>query len=337
MFENTIKISVIGTGKMGFFHARLLSRLGILDSIVDTNIKAAENVGKLFNVPYYSSIEELSSERNPNGAIIAVPTHLHPSVSLDVLEKLDGLKGLIIEKPIAPSVEEANDLKKRITSKKDIKVIVGHVEVYNPVVAKICEIVQEKQLIGNPRTALIQRRGAVAETRITSIGDVEMDIGVHDFDIALRLFPRGRLRVYSKALKLNKYDNSCVTIVSSEESDFFATFLMSREYAGKLRKIDIEGTKATLTANLLTQILELRSLEIARGEKSSSAITIPFSNGEQIKVYGEPLLSEVFNLVDCIKGSGEPEVTLDDGINAVRMVEAVRKSISDGTSVEIKI
>jgi UDP-N-acetylglucosamine 3-dehydrogenase len=324
--SHTIRISVIGTGKMGYFHTRLLSKLGYLDSIVDNNTETAKNIGKQFNIPWYSSIDELASNRSPDGVIIAVPTRLHTRISLDVVKKLPTLGALLIEKPITSNVLEAEKLKKSLEN-YDIKVIVGHIEVFNPMISRIRDII-DQNMIGKPRSALFQRRGAVAETKIESIGDVYEDIGVHDFDIALRLFPNKEgYRVFSTALRLNKTDNSSVIVLTSETDDFFATFLMSREYAGKLRKIDVEGAKGTLCANLLAQILELRSLEIARGEKNISAIRIPFSNGEQIKVYGEPLLHEIWNLIDCIQNKASPTVSITDGINALKLVEAVRESI----------
>jgi predicted dehydrogenase len=308
--------------------------MGFLDSIVETNSKTAEKVGQQFKVPCFSSIEELANERKPNGVIIAVPTHIHAEVALEVVSRLPSLKGLLIEKPVATSVEQAIDLQSKLQS-KNIKTIVGHVEVYNPVISRIIEILN-KEDIGKPRSVLFQRRGAVAEARLGSIGDVYEDIGVHDFDVAMRLFPKGKLKLFASALTLNQIGNSSIIVLTSQEEEFIVTFLMSREYAGKLRTIDIEGTKATLCANLLTQILELRSLEIARGEKEASAIRIPFSNGEQIKVYGEPLLSEMWNLVDCIRGDGEPLVAIDDGINALKLVEAARKGIRTGKVIELE-
>ena len=336
MLEDAIKVSVVGTGKMGYFHARLLSRLGHLDSIVDTNIETAKSVGQQFGIPYFSSVEAMSYERSPNGVIIAVPTDAHPNVAVEAIQRIPSLKALLIEKPVASSVKQAIELKSKL-AKFDVKVIIGHIEVYNPVVSRIREILNQKTLIGDIRSVLFQRRGAVAETRIGSVGDVYADIGVHDFDIALRLFMNGKLELFSTAVKLNKVDNSSIIIVSSEDKQFFATFLMSREYAGKLRTIDIEGTKATLCANMLTQILELRSLEIARGEKVISAIRIPFSNGEQVKVYGEPLLLEMWNFVDCISRKSVPLVTVDDGINVLRIVEAARKSIKTASVVKLQI
>lgn len=320
---------------MGFFHTRLLNRLGYLDSIVEPDSETAGRVSNQFNVPTFATIAELAKERSPNGAIIAVPTSIHADVAMEAISRLDSLKGLLIEKPVASSVEKAESLREKLES-SNIKVIVGHVEVFNPVITRILEILNDK-VLGKPRSILFQRRGAVAETRLGSIGDIYEDIGVHDFDVAMRLIPKGNLQLFSSTLTLNDVGNSSIIVLSSKEQEFIITFLMSREYAGKMRSIEIEGTKATLCANLLTQILELRSLEIARGEKESSAIRIPFSNGEQVKVYGEPLLSELWNLVDCIRGVAEPLVTINDGINALKLVEAARKSIETGKVVEFKI
>lgn len=335
MPEEPIKISVVGTGKMGYYHARLLSRLGYLDSVVDSNPQIAEAVGKQFGKPWFSSIDAMAEVQNPNGAIVAVPTETHPRVTSEIISCIPEIKALLIEKPLAPSVRQAIDLRSKL-AKSDAKVIVGHIEVFNPVVTRIIEILSRKNLIGEPRSVIFQRRGAVAEARIESIGDVYEDIGVHDFDIALRLFIKGNFKLFSTAVKLNGVANSSIIVISSEEKEFNVTFLMSREYAGKLRTIDIEGTSATLCANLLTQILEMRSLEIARGDKDVSAISIPFSNGEQIKVYGEPLLHEIWNFVDCIRGKANPLVSIEDGINVLRIVEAARKSIEKGSVIHLQ-
>ena len=335
MSIDPIRISVVGAGKMGFFHTRLLHRLGFLDSIVEPDLEKAKSIGKQFNIPTYSTIEELSEKQKPNGVIVAVPTPIHTKVSLEVISCLPALKTLLVEKPVASSVEEALIFQSKIAN-KDLKVIVGHVEVYNPVIGRIMGMLKDN-VLGKPRSILFQRRGAVAEARLGSIGDVYEDIGVHDFDVAMRLFPKGKMQVFSSALKLDNVANSSIIVLTSEEQEFFVTFLMSREYAGKLRTIDIEGSKATLCANLLTQMLELRSLEIARGEKDSTSIRIPFSNGEQIKVYGEPLLTEMWNLVDCIRGVAEPLVTVEDGINSLKLVEAARKSIETGKVIELEV
>lgn len=326
---------MVGTGRMGYLHTRLLDKLGYLDSIVDMNPSVAEKVGKQFKIPWYTNLESMYENQEPNGIIIAVPTKNHFMVTSDVIKKTRDLKALLIEKPLASSVKEAEEIG-NILKEYEIPVIVGHIEVFNPVVLRTINIIKDGQ-IGDLRSIFFQRRGAVSEGRIQTLGDVYEDIGVHDFDVASRILPKCELKLFASSVKENGIDNSSVIVISSEKHDFFCTFLMSREYAGKARAIDIEGTKATLNANLITQMLELRSLEVARGEKDFSAIRVPFSSGEQIKIYGEPLLQELWNLVDCIKGTSIPQVSIEDGINALKLVETVRKSINTGKNMRIKL
>ncbi|MFW9856178.1 MAG: Gfo/Idh/MocA family protein [Candidatus Thorarchaeota archaeon] len=335
MPEIVPRITVIGTGRMGYYHCRMLARLGYLDSVVDINAETARKIGSQFERPWFKSIPDLAQARSPNGLVIAVPTHLHSMIAREAMENVPDFKAMLIEKPISSSIEEALELKE-FFEKRPVKVIVGHVEVYNPVVMRIQEILNQG-VIGTMRSILFQRRGTVAEARIESIGDVYEDIGVHDFDVASRFLPKGKMQLFSAAVQLEGVDNSSTIVLSHESEELIVTFLLSREHAGKVRKIEIEGTKATLSANLLTQVLELRSLEIARGETESSAIRIPFSNGEQVKVYGEPLLLEIWNLIDCVRAKTSPLVTLDDGINALKLVEAARTSIRTRQLVQVQI
>ncbi len=326
-----MKICVIGVGRIGFLHARLLNRLGILDSIIESNIIVAKRVSDHLHVPYYSNLDSMLENSSPNGVVIAVPTEHHFDMSKSVIDSIPHLKALLIEKPVTPSSKEAEILKSHLSLRK-IAILVGHIEVYNPVVSRIIRTINEGML-GEIRSLLFQRRGAVGENRIKILGDDYQDNGVHDFDVVSRLLPKSKVKLFTSAVSVNGISNSSSTIIASTRNEFYCTFLMSREYAGKVRTIDIEGSKATLHADLITQMLELRSLEVARGETTSSAIRVPFSSGEQIKVYGEPLLQEVWNFIDCIKGEGKPLVSLDDAINAMKIVEAARLSVTTGESV----
>ena len=166
---------------MGYLHARLLNRLGVLDSIIDSNLITAEKVGKRFDVPFYSDLESMLQERSPNGVIIAVPTEFHSELTVEVINKIPNLKALLIEKPVTPTSKEAETLKSLLSS-RNLAVIVGHIEVYNPVITRIIQIMNEG-IIGEIRSFLFQRRGAVGEKRIKILGDVYKDVGVNDFDV----------------------------------------------------------------------------------------------------------------------------------------------------------
>ena len=51
------KVVVVGTGSMGYNHARVCSELGILAGVMDQDTSSAKRVGELFDVPYYSDFE----------------------------------------------------------------------------------------------------------------------------------------------------------------------------------------------------------------------------------------------------------------------------------------
>lgn len=319
------KITVIGTGQMGSLYTRLLSQMGYLDSVVDTNHLLAQKIGEKYDIPYYSSIAEFKQHQKPNGAIITVPTKDHCKIAKEIINQLPSLKAMIIEKPISFSLKEAQDFK-QFLDQKDTAVIIGHTEVYNPVVPKILDFLNNKS-IGEIRSVVFQRRGSLTEKKLSSLGDVYTDIGVHDFSIISKIFKGREVNIFAASTEIDNIDNSSTIIMFPDDNSFYITLILSREFAGKIRKVNFEGTKATLSANFLEQILEIRSLEIAKGNRETSSIYIPFSSGEKIQSFGEPLLTELWNLIDCIQGQSTPIVSLDEAIHSLEIVKMVKKSI----------
>jgi predicted dehydrogenase len=325
----TKNIGLIGIGRMGRYHGRVLSRLGRLVAVCDVN--PPENASIEYNAPIYTDYHEMI-KKHPEieGIAIATPTEHHTSIAENLL-KYKQLKALLIEKPISHSIESAENFKK-LVKETDIKVSVGHIEVYNPVVQRMFQLLKENDIVGKIRSVLFQRRGAVSDGRLDSIGDVYQDIGIHDFDIASRFLPKGEYSLVASSISHNEIINSATVILSSKNIN--CTFLLSREFAGKTRKIEIEGSKATMVVDLLDQFIEIRQLGIAKGDTKS--ISVPFGSGERIKVYGEPLLEEISNFLDTLDGK-EPLVDIESGIRALSLVKAVRKASYEETILKISL
>jgi UDP-N-acetylglucosamine 3-dehydrogenase len=322
--NNNQKIVVIGTGRMGRIHIRVLDRLGVLAGLSDIDPSAKEIAKNFGNVPFYQDYSKMVTELSPDGAIISVPTNLHFKIAKGLLENYK-LKAILIEKPVCNTIEEALELKE-ISEKSKTKVTVGHIEVFNPVVMKMLELFKAG-VIGHVRSLIFQRRGAVSDGRLDSIGDVFGDIGIHDFDIASRIIS-GNFKLTAHSLPHEKSNIINVSTVVLTNNDLICTFHLSREYAGKKRQVEIEGTKATMIVDLLDQYIIIRQLGIAKGDTKS--ISIPYGSGEHIKVYGEPLLEEIWQFLDTVQRGSNPLVTIDDGIKGLRMIELVRKASRDG-------
>ncbi|MHA2294934.1 MAG: Gfo/Idh/MocA family protein [Candidatus Hodarchaeales archaeon] len=328
------KVSLVGLGRMGKIHARVLARLDSLNSIVDTRQEIAAESSKKYGVPCYISVLEMLEKEKPEGVVVAVPTKYHEQVMLEIMRSPHLPAVILLEKPVAETVESALRIKKAINGR--VKIIIGHSEVYNPVVSKMISYVESKD-IGEPRTIIFQRRSPVSESRLQSIGDIFEDLGVHDFNIMTKII-KGEVTVYCSGIKKNDYYNSASIIFTQETDgkvDLSCSMLLSREYAGKKRTIEIEGTQATMEVDLLAQIIDIRSLEEATGEEAT--IRIAFKHGLHLKVYGEPLQEELLNVIDCIEGRAEPLVTLDDGIDALKIARACRESMEKNIPVKLEL
>jgi predicted dehydrogenase len=108
-------------------------------------------------------------------AVIAVPTNLHHEVARAFLER--GVH-LLIEKPLAATLEEADDLVK-LAAKKNAVLQVGHVQRYSHAFQALAKRVEKALYIDAERLAGFKQRGAEV--------DVILDLMIHDIDLALSL------------------------------------------------------------------------------------------------------------------------------------------------------
>ncbi len=325
-----VKEILIGYGNMGRLHARVMNKLGVLAAIIEPDKKSAINASEDYDVPVYSSIEEMPDSLNPDGAIIAVPTKYHKSVVENLLTSISGLKGILLEKPIASTLDESYEVQKFI-EKYGIPILVGHIEVFNPVVSKFIELVNSGQF-GKIRTISISRKGAVPVERLNSLSGVLEDLGVHDFDILTRLIS-GNISIYSTGIYKNNSLNSA--LISVKGSDFHGIIHLSREFAGKERKIVLECEKSTFHIDLIAQTIEIRALGNITSDKGM--ISIPHGPGSSIKVYGEPLLEEHLNFLDTLQSKSKPLVGIANGIKVMKIVEACKQSLEKNCPIEISL
>ena len=323
------KAVVVGTGHMGKIHVRILSNLGALAGVADVNSNAAKEMGNTYSVEYDTDYKKLIKRVQPDYVIVSAPTQLHAKISIDILENFD-IKGILIEKPISEKIEDAEYIN-QLVQKNNIIAVVGHSEVYNPVIDRVLTLLKQNA-IGEPRHIIHDRRGSVQIDRIKSLGDVFEDIGVHDFDIMARI-SRGSGELYATGNILNGIYNAGTVSITFDNGRIHIIHL-SREFAGRRRSLLISGSDGTMDVDLFGQIINIQTLSPAESEVR--AIRLPF-RGTAIKVYGEPLLMLHTNLLNSLRGIEKPKVTIDDGVRALKIVEATRESLRTKKPVEIKI
>ncbi|MBN2228063.1 MAG: Gfo/Idh/MocA family oxidoreductase [Candidatus Thorarchaeota archaeon] len=327
----SLKIGIVGTGNMGRIHARILSDMGVLAGVADTNMDTATDVAKSYGIPAFSSYEELIEDTTPDALIISTPTSSHAAIAKEILSKYDCVRGLLIEKPLASTLEDAKKVAE-IVNKKGVVTQVSHSEIYNPIVTKALLLIKT-DAIGVPRTVIHDRRGFVQPSRIPSLGDVYEDIGVHDFDIMARI-SHGKATLYAQSKEEGGIYNSGTVLVNFE-SGTQHVFHLSREYTGRRRYMDVSGTKGSLTLDLFAQIIKIQNLD-QEPMAASDTIKLP-ERGATIKVYGEPVREVLIDFISCVKSGKTPRVSIDDALCALEIVESTRESTRTGKVVNIDV
>jgi predicted dehydrogenase len=170
-----VRLGVVGTGALGFHHARLLRRMPgtAFAGIYDKNPARAAEVAAALETVAHPSLEALLD--CVDAVTVAVPTPAHTSVGLAVLER--GL-ALLVEKPLADSLDGADQLV-RGAAAQGVVLQVGHVERFNRAVRAAAPYLDEPRFLQIDRLAPFQPRGSDVA--------VVLDLMIHDLDLVLEL------------------------------------------------------------------------------------------------------------------------------------------------------
>ena len=187
-----IKIAVIGAGHLGRFHARLLAKHPAyeLSAIVDPSASARESVAQEVGVRSYDSHESLLSQEHIESAVVASPTKYHYQIGVALLRKG---KHLLVEKPLASNLLQAESLVATATANQCV-LQVGHIERFNPALAKVYQHVERPHYIEAKRVGGYSFRS-------TDIG-VVFDLMIHDVDVVLSLLKSKPIEVNAVGVRV---------------------------------------------------------------------------------------------------------------------------------------
>lgn len=308
------KLAVIGAGAMGANHVRTARAIRDWTEVVvvDTDTERAEAIAEKNGFESVSSLDEVVDDID--AAVVAVPSELHESVMVPLLER--GVHTLL-EKPVSSDLESAQRICD-LARTSESKVLVGHIERFNSAVS---------ELMRWSKDALHIECRRVGPAGGRPLGDVVADLMVHDLDIVRAM---GRCRDESSefdvinAMWSNDSQEACTALLHSN-GGLTAAVVASRAGQFKDRTVVVTGKDVQVTADLVRQSVSIHRLErtefVADGGmrfRQQGTTEIPFLDS------GEPLQREHRHLLAVIAGEAEPLVSLDEATDTIRLVERVR-------------
>jgi predicted dehydrogenase len=137
------RIAVVGAGLIGATHMRLAqaSPTCTLVAVVDP-APADPDAVRRSGVPLYATLDALFAGQRVDGAIIASPNRLHVEQALHCI---DEGAGILVEKPVAASVADAQRLADAVDA-RGARALVGHHRTHSPILQSAKRAIDEGRL-----------------------------------------------------------------------------------------------------------------------------------------------------------------------------------------------
>ena len=341
-----MKIGVIGVGKLGEFHTKLLSEIADdqpdvhLAGIYDLNTQRAEEMAAKYSTPCFSSLEQLAS--TCDAAIIATTTSSHFALAKRLLG--EGLH-LFIEKPITTTVEEADELI-RLETERKVRIQVGHIERFNPALRAV------EAKIGRPIYIQAERLTSFSK-RVTDVS-VVLDLMIHDIDLVLSLIQSDIKHIAASGVKVFSNELDMATARIDFVNGATANVTASRLSRSRMRKLRFfcNNPKSYASLDLTTGKSEVFRL-VRQEELSSKNPLKSFAARKILEQFGEihetmdgmaldyihpevpkvnALRDELEHFITAIRDNTPTAVTSSDGRRALMVAGKIADEIAANTA-----
>jgi UDP-N-acetylglucosamine 3-dehydrogenase len=320
-----VKVLLIGLGRWGEKHLRVLSELGVEPWVADTAAarrRLAETAGvarERITNDFRNGLPDVDA------VVIATPADTHATIAATCLA---AGKDCFIEKPLAHTLEAARALAAAATRGAAL-VHVGHIYRFHPVTEVLADLLRDGRL-----GALRYASGRIAGfKRPRADGGVTQADAIHLFDLFAHLLgdpPRAVTASLWDGLGRGMDDAAVVVVDHASLRVHVEVGYFSPRTS---REVVIVGDRATAAADFSSSEVRVHDNHHEPGPDGWQAIEGPI---EVIKAAGpEPLRRQLERFVDAATTRRAPLVGLDAGLLALTVVEAARLSSALGRRVSL--
>lgn len=318
-----VKIGVVGVGHLGQFHVKKF--LGIPDcefiGVHDKNAVRAAEISAALNVKAFPTYEELLD--NIEAIDIAATTTYHYELAKAAL--LKG-KHVFLEKPITSDLVQAEELLK-IAEEKKLKIQVGHIERFNPVILQVEDEIDNPMFIESHRLSTFQPRGTDVP--------VVLDLMIHDIDLILSFIksPLKEIRASGVGILTPSIDIANARL--EFENGAIANVTSSRVSMKQERKIRFFQKNSYISMDFVAKHVTVMKKsagikdilpEILLGKTDfKPEQLIDVKNVDATSYPKDALQMELESFVNCVNTDKQPIVDGADGTRALKVaMEIVR-------------
>ena len=327
-----LNVGLIGLGRLGRVYARnLATRIPCLrlTAVSDVDAAAVDQVGNELDVEHRSTDPE-DIFRNPSvdAVVIVTPTSTHRAI---VEGAAAAGKAIFCEKPLSISLDEAMALQRAVEQSAAFFQM-GFQRRFDRGFAAAKQRLDE----GTIGDAVVFRstsrdpyRPSVEYADPRTSGGLIIDMGIHDFDIArwymgdvAAVQAIGGLLAYPELGSVGDIDNAVISLIFTSGRLGVIDLTRNGIYGYDINA-ELLGTKGTLKVGYLR---ETPLMVMTKGQVAHD--TVPFF----MERFGDAYAAQLENFAQNVLHHRDPPITVDDGVEALRVAIAATRAQQTGTA-----
>ena len=329
-----LNVGLIGCGRLGRVYARdLSSRIAEtrLAGVTDPDRIAAGRAADEFGARAFASADDMLADSSIDAVVIVSPTHTHKEL---VLQAAAAGKPAFCEKPLALSLKESREMQAAVERAGPFFQM-GFMRRFDPGYASAKRQI-ERGTIGRPVVFKSTSRDPfppkLEYVNPASSGGLLVDMGIHDFDLArwfmgdvASVTAAGGVLAFPEFASVGDIDNAIATLTFTDGRLGVVDLSRNGVYGYDI-STELLGTEGTLRIGYLreTPVLTMTKNNVAHD-------TVPYFMERFERAYTAQLQDFASNVI----GGKQPAVTIEDGVEALRVALAATEAQRTGKRVDI--
>lgn len=313
---SAIRIGIIGVGKMGQNHLRVLSLLrGVeIAFIYDADLELAKKIAAQYGVKALS--QPYAMLDTVDAIVIASPTSTHADVFKNVARQV---RNIFIEKPLAATLAEAREIAD-LAVEEGVNIQVGFIERFNPAVRATKQVLTRSQSV----ISIDFTRTNKLSSRINDV-DVVTDLMIHDIDLAM--YMNGPVKSVEAHGIVRERMIDFASALLTHANGSFSRIQASRITEKKMRMIQATCLEMFVDCDLLRKEIQISCQSEIRQIEGEPYTIASLEQSIEVRPQ-EALLNELQVFVASCRGDiSADSPRLEDGLNAMIVCDQIQKAV----------
>lgn len=341
-----VRIAVLGMNH-GFKFASDAARMDGVDlvAVADMTDEGRQRADQL-GVPCFDDYQDLLNQCDLDAVIITLPNQLHRAAT-----ELCAKRGLniLVEKPIADTIADAYRMVE-VCDYFGVNLLVGHHRRFSNRVRQAQEVIAQNQigrLVGGSLLWVLakDREYFTAQWRITAGGGPLLINGIHDVDNLRFISGLHISRVFASTrnhIREHVVEDSASVILETREGPTFTYFISdgvpspwSYEFNMRENPRYVEYAKNCYYFFGTTGSLAFPSMELFSYDSGHYGWEHPLTQRRLETERNDPMTDELLHFVDVVRNGTKPLVSGQDGLETLKVIQAITESGRTGKPVSV--